>query len=322
MVDLEAAQRFGLIAISDDDEQYPAGPPAAESRPAAAVTAPSKRSAITCGHPIPQPPFWGRRVLQEIPLKAALGFMNEVMLFQVQWQYRKRRRSVAEFKKYIDTQVRPIYRELVERCQRENIINPAAVYGYWPCNSDGDDLIIYEPPEGGAPPARGAEIARFTFPRQRKSPHWCLSDFWRPLESDETDIIAFSLVTAGRRVSEVAHQWFSENRYQQYLFLHGLGVETAEALAEYVHKQVRVELGIAAGDAREMKKLFQQGYQGSRFSFGYPACPRLEDQVTLLKLLDPEPIGVTLSDGYQLDPEQSTSAVIAHHPDARYFNVR
>ncbi|MCH7871509.1 MAG: methionine synthase [Planctomycetes bacterium] len=311
VVDLEAAQRFGLIAISDDDEQIPA-----------AATAVAKRSAITCDHPVPHPPFWGRRVLQEIPLKAALGFMNEVMLFQVQWQYRKRRRSVEEFKKYIDTQVRPIYRELVEQCQREGIINPAAVYGYWPCNSDGDDLIIYKPPVASGPPARGAEIARFTFPRQSKPPHWCLSDFWRPLESGQTDVVAFSLVTAGQRVSEVAHQWFSENRYQQYLFLHGLGVETAEALAEYIHKQVRVELGIAASDARDMKKLFQQGYQGSRFSFGYPACPRLEDQATLLKLLEPEEIGVTLSDGYQLDPEQSTSAVIAHHPDARYFNVR
>ncbi len=271
----------------------------------------------------PQPPFCGRRVLKEIPLKAALGFMNEVMLFQVQWQYRKRGRPIEEFKKYIDTDVRPIYRELVERCERENIINPAGVYGYWPCNSDGDDLIIYEPPTGkGGPPTRAAEIARFTFPRQSKRPYWCLSDFWRPLESNESDVIALSLVTAGRRVSEVAHQWFSENRYQQYLFLHGLGVETAEALAEYIHKQVRVEHGIAADDAREMKKLFQQGYQGSRFSCGYPACPRLEDQATLLKLLEPDEIGVSLSDGYQLDPEQSTSAVIAHHPDARYFNVR
>lgn len=166
------------------------------------------------------------------------------------------------------------------------------------------------------------EIARFTFPRQRKAPYWCLSDFWRPVDSGVTDVVAFSIVTSGRRVSEVAREWFARNDYQKYLFLHGLGVELAEALAEYIHKQIRSELGIADHDARDIQRLFQQGYQGSRYSFGYPACPNLEDQTKLMVLLRPERIDITLSEEFQLEPEQSTSAIVAYHPAARYFNVR
>ncbi|MCA9245112.1 MAG: hypothetical protein KDA32_14230, partial [Phycisphaerales bacterium] len=151
------------------------------------------------------------------------------------------------------------------------------------------------------------------------------SDFWRPrngADSPQADIAAFHIVTAGRRVSEVARDWFANNDYQQYLFLHGLGVETAEALAEFLHKQVRVELGVADKDARELQRLFKQGYQGSRYSFGYPACPRLEDQAKVMELLRPERIDVELSEEFQLEPEQSTSAIITIHPEARYFNVR
>ncbi|MCG3128509.1 MAG: Glutamate mutase sigma subunit [Phycisphaerae bacterium] len=392
-LDLDAEQRFGLAAIgetAEDDDAVAEGPLVAASAidRARAAAPPRRRSEIPIDNAIPAPPFWGARVLEHIPLKAALGYMNEIMLFQVQWGFRKRGRAGDDFRRYIDRDVRPIYRELVARCEREAILRPQAIYGYWPCNSDGDDLIIWDTAtkprsheatkgegatkpgsHGGtkgkeglesmasapgstpialaspglssdraapslrgsfglpsrsplSPSQRGCEVARFTFPRQQKPPHWCLSDFWRPVESGETDVIALSLVTAGQRVSEVAREWFARNEYQQYLFLHGLGVETAEALAEYVHKQVRMELGIAGDDARERQKLFQQGYQGSRFSFGYPACPNLEDQAKLMQLLEPQRIGVSLSDEYQLDPEQSTSAVIAHHPAARYFSVR
>ncbi len=352
-LDVEIEQRYGLREIGETEETDDETPLTAPAEPAAATAHPAvhARSGIATDQPIPAPPFWGARVVERIAPRAALGYVNEVMLFQVQWQFRKRGRSAAEFKRYVDRDVRPILRELLARCEQEDILQPQAIYGYWPCHSEGDDLIVYAPPgadgapadapvgepmlahggagttvrrRDGAPHAAPAltEIARFTFPRQSRSPHWCLADFWRPRSASAPDVVAFQIVTAGRRVSEVARQWFARNEYQQYLFLHGLGVELAEGLAEYVHKQIRAELGIGGGDAREIPRLFQQGYQGSRFSFGYPACPRLEDQALLMKLLRPERIGVTLSDEFQLDPEQSTSAIVSHHPQARYFNVR
>ena len=285
------------------------------------------RSDVATDNPIPAPPFWGRRVIERIDLQSVLGYVNEVMLFQVQWQYKKQRRSAEDYEAYVKQELRPILHELVERCVRENILKPQAVYGYWPCNSDGDDLIIYNPPDGPAgliDPTTFArtEVQRFTFPRQHRKPFWCLSDFWRPVDSGEIDVVAFSIVTAGRRVSEVAAEWFAADRYRDYLHLHGLGVECAEALAELLHKQIRMELAIAGDDARDLKKLFQQGYQGSRFSFGYPACPNLEDQARLWPLLEPDRIGMALSDAFQLEPEQSTSALVSHHPAARYFSVR
>ncbi len=288
------------------------------------------RSEISTDNPIPAPPFWGARVIEKINLQTVLPYINEKMLFGVQWEYKPGGRKREEYESYIRTTVRPILHELAKRCAQENILLPQAVYGYWPCNSEGDDLIIYEPPAAGAngngrldPGSfERREIQRFTFPRQEKPPFWCLSDFWRPVSSGEIDVAAFHLVTVGRRVTEVAHDWFKQNLYRDYLHLHGLGVESAEALAEYMHKQIRMELGIASQDAMEVRKLFQQGYQGSRYSFGYPACPNLEDQAKLWPLLQPERIGVTLSEEFQLDPEQSTSAIITHHPEARYFNVR
>jgi len=317
----EAEQRRGL---QDVDAEELAAAPLAGQAAVGAASAGRPRSDIGHTYPVPRPPFWGARVLERIDLRAPLAFVNETMLFQVQWGFRKKRRSAEEWQRYVAGEVRNIYRELVARCERESILRPQAIYGYWPCNSEGDDLIVFAPPAGSLdrPELHGAELARLRFPRQRKAPYWCLADFWRPAASGVVDVVAFSLVTAGRRVSEVAREWFAANEYQQYLFLHGLGVELAEALAEYLHKQIRVELGIAGGDAREVTKLFQQGYQGSRYSFGYPACPRLEDQRTLVKLLGAERIGITLSDEYMLDPEQSTSAIVAYHPEARYFNVR
>jgi len=282
-------------------------------RPAAGSPMPA--SDIARDVPVPTPPFWGARVIERIPLRAVLAYVNEVMLFQVQWQFRKKGRPADEFRRSIDSEVRPIYRELVARCEREEILQPRAVYGYWPCNASGDDLIVYDPHEPDRP------VARFTFPRQHRPPHWCLADFFRPLGSGERDVVAFSIVTVGGQASRTARQWFQEDRYRDYLYLHGLSVETAEALAEYIHKQIRVELGIAGRDAREIRDLFRQGYQGCRYSFGYPACPRLEDQALLWRLLEPGRIGVTLSEEFQLEPEQSTSALICHHPQARYFKA-
>jgi 5-methyltetrahydrofolate--homocysteine methyltransferase len=354
---IESEQRFGLreIAESDDGDSgsAPSAAPAAEPSLAAAErlpASPARRSDIRHEQPVPQPPFWGARVIERIELKAALAYVNETMLFQVQWGFRKKGRSPEAWKQYVDREIRPIYRELVERCEREGIFELRAAYGYWPCAADGDDLIIFEPrpaycavnaardalasPAGpSAALARAAsqplrQLARFSFPRQSRPPYWCLADFWRPLGSEPVvpsapavDVVAFQIVTAGRRVSEVAREWFAANDYQRYLFLHGLGVETAEALAELIHRQIRIELGIAGQDARERQALFKQGYQGSRLSFGYPACPRLEDQATLMELLQAERIGITLSEEYQLEPEQSTSAIVTSHPQARYFAV-
>ena len=329
-LEAEIEQRYGLRSV--DVEVSPPGSmglrPVSSSTTAARhgpVGPEAVRSDIPHDTPVPQPPFWGTRVLDQIDLSTPLAYINETMLFQVQWGFRKKRRSPDEWQKYVAGAIRPIYRALVERCEREAILQPQAIYGYWPCNSSADDLIIYTPPLDPSVPwplGPSPKLLRFTFPRQKKPPYWCLSDFWRPASAGVVDVVAFSLVTAGRRVSEVARQWFAQNEYQQYLFLHGLGVELAEALAEYIHKQIRAELGLAAHDARDLHKLFQQGYQGSRYSFGYPACPNLEDQVPLMKLLAPERIGVSLTDGFMLDPEQSTSAIISYHPQARYFNVR
>jgi 5-methyltetrahydrofolate--homocysteine methyltransferase len=280
-----------------------------------------ERSEVAADNPIPAPPFWGARVIEHLPLDSVLAIINEVMLFQVQWQFKKKGRGPEEYQEYLEREVRPIYRELIERCRREDILKPQAIYGYWPCNSEGDDLIIYRPPEPGEEPARD-EIMRFTFPRQNRPPFWCLPDFWRPYESGEFDVAAFAIVTSGRRASQIAQEYFQQDRYRDYLYLHGLSVEAAEAMAEYLHQQVRMELGIAGQDARDLKKFLQQGYQGSRYSFGYPACPNLEDQAKLFELLQPGRIDVSLTEEYQIEPEQTTSAIIAHHPEARYFNVR
>jgi 5-methyltetrahydrofolate--homocysteine methyltransferase len=274
------------------------------------------RSDISRDEPVTQPPFWGRRVVEHIDARAALAYLNENMLFQVQWQYRKNRRSPEDFKRYINDEVRPILRRLLEQCERENILQLQAVYGFWPVQSDGDALIVYDPDD------RDRQLAVFEFPRMGKPPYWCLSDFFKPTSSGLYDVAAFSVVTAGRRVSEVAREWFAADRYQDYLHLHGLGVESAEALAEYIHKQIRVEWGIAGHDARDRQEIFKQHYQGSRYSFGYPACPRLEDQLKLWPLLEPGRIGVTLSEEFQLEPEQTTTALITHHRQAKYFNVR
>ncbi|UCC30322.1 MAG: methionine synthase, partial [Phycisphaerales bacterium] len=276
----------------------------------------SPRSDISRDEPVPEPPFWGGRIVERIEPRAALAYLNENMLFQVQWGYRKSRRGSGEFKRYIDAEIRPVLRELIERCERDKILQLQAVYGFWPAQSDGDTLIVYDPDD------REQQMARFEFPRQGKPPYWCLSDFFKPVAGGVCDVAAFMIVTVGHRAGKVAHDWFEADDYLGYVHLHGLSVELAEALAEYIHKQIRMEWGIAGKDARDKQEIFKQRYQGSRYSFGYPACPRLEDQVKLWPLLNPERIGVTLTEQFQLEPEQSTTALIVHHRQAKYFNVR
>jgi 5-methyltetrahydrofolate--homocysteine methyltransferase len=189
------------------------------------------------------------------------------------------------------------------------------VYGYFPCQSHDDDLILYHDDFK-------TERMRFSFPRQNDDRHLCLSDYFASVDSGKMDVVAFHLVTMGKVASEYSAKLFATNNYKDYLYFHGLSVESAEALAEMWHKKIREELGISGRDAKEMKRLFSQGYQGSRYSFGYPACPNLEDQAKLMALLGGERIGVHLTEEFQLEPEQSTNAIIVHHPEARYFNIK
>jgi 5-methyltetrahydrofolate--homocysteine methyltransferase len=289
------------------------------ARPRGAVrtigdTTHTNRSNISPVVPIPQPPFYGSRVVEDIALDDVFSFVNENALFKGQWQFKQGRRPAEEYQSFVRDTVRPIYEELKGRSKRERLLLPKVVYGYFPGQSSGNDLIIYQDDQK-------TERLRFSFPRQPESKHLCLADFFASVKSGRMDVVAFHLVTMGRRASEYAHELFKGDNYADYLYFHGLSVEGAEALAELWHKRIREELGIAADDAADINKLFHQQYQGSRFSFGYPACPDLEDQAKLFELLEPGRIDVELSEEFQLEPEQSTSAIIVHHPEAKYFSI-
>ena len=273
-----------------------------------------RRGELNRGVAVPRPPFWGPRIVERVPVKAVAAYLNERMLYQFQWGYRKDGRSLDEYKEWAKGELRPLLARLLDRAIRDEILLPQAAYGYWPCAAEGNDVILYCP-------ETGAEIARFSFPRQNRADGVCIADFFRDVDAGERDVIGLQVVTVGARASEVARQWFAQDKYQDYLYLHGLSVEMAEALAEYVHKRIRGELGFAAEEARETEAMLAQGYRGSRYSFGYPACPNLADQKQLLELLGAEAIGITLSEEDQLDPEQSTSAIVVHHPQAKYFSV-
>ncbi|HEX8283039.1 MAG TPA: methionine synthase [Pyrinomonadaceae bacterium] len=278
---------------------------------AAAHTA---RSDVNPDAPIPSAPFYGSRVVEHVPLERVFRFVNETALFKGQWQFKQGRRPADEYRAFVQEKVRPVYDELKLHSERESLLVPQVVYGYFPCQSEGNDLVVYQ--DDGR-----TERTRFTFPRQPAGRRLCLADYFASKESGRVDVVAFQLVTVGRRASEYAHELFRSDNYSDYLYFHGLSVESAEALAELWHKRVREELGIAGRDAAELPKLFHQGYQGSRFSFGYPACPDLEEQTKLFELLGPERIGVELSEEFQLVPEQSTSAIIVHHEEAKYFSI-
>ena len=214
----------------------------------------------------------------------------------------------------ITEKVEPLFRELTAKCLREKILQPKVIYGFYPCYAEGNDLVVLDE-------AAKKEKIRFTFPRQKKEPFLCLSDFFRSKESRELDVLGVQVVTVGSHATAVAKKLFESNQYTDYLYLHGLSVESAEALAEYVHQMIRRDLGIDRSDGASREEIFRQGYQGSRYSFGYPACPNLEDQVKLFTLVPADKIGVSLTEEFQLVPEQSTSAIVVHHPRAKYFNI-
>ncbi len=303
-------------AVKDDEEERLTG---SEAKIAMVLRedAGSKgsRSAVKSDVPIPAPPFLGSRIVDQIDLDDVFSYVNEVALFRGQWQVRKGKMTEEAYRAFVAEKILPDYTALKERIKRDGLLQPRVVYGYFRCFSEGDDLVILND-EGMS------EHLRFTFPRQTADRHLCLADYFASKQSGRVDTVAFTLVTMGRVASEESARLFGANNYKDYLYFHGLSVESTEALAELWHKRIREELGIAAKDAKDIRRLFSQGYQGSRYSFGYAACPNLEDQTKLFALLDAERIGVRLTDEYSLDPEQSTNAIVVHHPEARYFTIK
>ena len=267
----------------------------------------------------PEAPFLGSRLVEDIPLKAVVPYINERTLFQFQWGYRRKGKTSAEHEKFVESEVRPVLRDLIQRCEAEKILEPRAVYGFWRCIPEGDTVKLLHPEDDGK------VVASFDFPRQAGKKRLCIADFFATRKQGtnpaEPDVIALQAVTVGHRATEVALEWFGADKYKDYLHLHGFSVEAAEGLAEYIHREVRAGLGITDEDARDLRKLLAQGYRGSRFSFGYPACPNLADQEQLLDLLGADRIDLKLGDEDQLWPEQSTSAIVCHHPQARYFTI-
>jgi 5-methyltetrahydrofolate--homocysteine methyltransferase len=308
--------RIEKLAAANRDGAGPAA--------ATAVGVPA-RSDVRTDVAVPTPPFWGSRVVTGIDVRDVYPFINPVALFRGQWQVKKGALSDEAYEALLEDEITPVFEALKAKCAAEGILRPAVVYGYFPCVSEGDDLVIFDPAdfEGGSRVARGTprEIERFTFPRQAEKRRLCISDYFRGAGAGEVDVIGMHCVTVGTRASEAAQALFRANDYTNYLYLHGLGVETAEALAEFWHKRMRQELGIANEDSPRIKDLFTQHYRGSRYSFGYPACPEMRDQERLFRLLEPGRIGCVLTENWQIDPEQSTSAIIVHHPEAKYFNV-
>ncbi|MCX5139180.1 MULTISPECIES: methionine synthase [unclassified Streptomyces] len=273
------------------------------------------RSDVAVDNPVPTPPFWGSRVVKGIQLKEYASWLDEGALFKGQWGLKQARAGDGPtYEELAETEGRPHLRGWLDKLHTENLLEAAVVYGYYPCVSKGDDLILLH--------EDGSERTRFTFPRQRRGRRLCLADFFRPEESGETDVIGLQVVTVGSRIGGETAKLFEANSYRDYLELHGLSVQLAEALAEYWHARVRSELGFAGEDPSEVEDMFALKYRGARFSLGYGACPDLEDRAKIADLLQPERIGVHLSEEFQLHPEQSTDAIVIHHPEAKYFNAR
>ncbi|MET9431952.1 methionine synthase [Streptomyces sp. NPDC003036] len=273
------------------------------------------RSDVATDNPVPEPPFWGTRVVKGIPLKDYASWLDEGALFKGQWGLKQARTGDGPtYEELVETEGRPRLRGWLDRLHTENMLEAAVVYGYFPCVSKGDDLILLDD--------SGHERTRFTFPRQRRGRRLCLADFFRPEESGETDVVGLQVVTVGSKIGEATAELFAADSYRDYLELHGLSVQLAEALAEYWHARVRAELGFAGEDPADVEDMFALKYRGARFSLGYGACPDLEDRAKIADLLQPERIGVHLSEEFQLHPEQSTDAIVLHHPEAKYFNAR
>ncbi len=263
---------------------------------------------------IPNPPFWGDRMVTDIDLDEVFSYLTENVLFRGRWGYRRGQLSRQEFENLITQTAQPELERLKARCKKEKLLQPSVVYGYFPCNSEANDVVIFKPESD-------QEIVRLSFPRQDAAPYRCIADFFLPLTAKRRDLIAVQVVTVGSRAAAESKQLYEENQYKEYLLFHGLSVEAAEALAELWHRRIREELAITDQDGSNIDDLVVQKYRGSRYSFGYPACPDLAENRKLFSLLKPERIGVTITEEDQMVPEQTTSAFIVHHPQAKYFRV-
>ena len=295
----------------------------------------AERSPVVGDAPnIPTPPFWGVRVKKDFDLRELFEYINDTALFKNQWQLKTA--SQEDYARLVEQKYRPIKQQLQEEVLASGVFEPKAVYGYFPAQSEGNDVVVYAPGEQYPVPGNeyqanspagdistaGKELMRFTFPRQKEGRKLSIADFFAAKSSGKMDVIGLSLVTMGSKASEETQRLFEGGEYTRYLYLHGLSVETAEALAEYQHKLMRKELGIDSEDSPHIRDLFHQKYRGARYSFGYPACPNLEDQTKLFSVLKPEEnVGVRLTSAFLLEPEQSTSAIVVHHPAAKYFVV-
>ncbi|MEU5610408.1 methionine synthase [Streptomyces sparsogenes] len=290
------AKREAAVAVAEPDE----GP---------------VRSDVATDNPVPTPPFWGSRVVKGIQQADYASWLDEGALFKGQWGLKQARTGDGPtYEELAETEGRPRLRGWLDKLHTENLLEAAVVYGYYRCVSKGDDLVLLNDD--------GSELTRFTFPRQRRGRRLCLADFFRPEDSGETDVVGLQVVTVGAKIGEATAELFAADSYRDYLELHGLSVQLAEALAEYWHARVRAELGFASEDPEDVTDMFDLKYRGARFSLGYGACPDLEDRAKIAELLRPERIGVKLSEEFQLHPEQSTDAIVIHHPEAKYFNAR
>jgi 5-methyltetrahydrofolate--homocysteine methyltransferase len=313
-----------LSRSGDDDPDFGTaiggrdlGPRKSELRKQAAAEAlargealPARSPEVSSDNPVFKPPFLGSRVAKGMAIDEVGEFLNETALFRNQWGFRPER---GENDPAFKDRVRSLLREQLSKAKAEQLLVPQVAWGHFAANADGDDLVIFEDE------TRTNESMRFSFPRQTEEPWLCISDFFRSVASGDPDWASFQVVTMGARVSEEAKRLFDEDQYQQYLYLHGLGVEMAEALAEYWHRRIREELGFVDEDGPTLTGLFRQKYRGGRYSWGYPACPNLEDNAKVVDLLGADRIGVEVSEGFQLHPEQSTTAIVCHHPQAKYF---
>jgi 5-methyltetrahydrofolate--homocysteine methyltransferase len=332
---LHVMDRLGAIkrGFEDDDPDWGRVPSESRVPSRASLGLPEKGSAGDAPADLPSrspdvvtdnevfvPPFLGTRIVKGLPIDEIAGYLNETALFRNQWQFRPESRpdGTTESDDEFKARIRPTLRDELATAKADGLLVPQVVYGYFPANGDGNDLVVW------TDESRSEERARFSYPRQTKAPYYCIADFFRPADGDQVDYAAFSIVTMGPAVSERTAKLFADDRYQEYLLLHGLGVEMAEALAEYWHRRMREEWGFAHEDGPSLAGLFRQQYRGGRYSWGYPACPDLEDNMTVLALLEGERIGLECNEdtGFQYQPEQTTSALVCHHPQAKYFVAR
>jgi 5-methyltetrahydrofolate--homocysteine methyltransferase len=321
----EEARKAARRARHERSQRVAAKRKAAEAEAAGPLP---ERSDVTVDNPLPTPPFWGTRVVKGVSLADYSGMVDERALFLGQWGLRGAKGgSGPSYEELVETEGRPRLRYWLERLSTEGVLAHAAVvYGYFPAVSEKDALLVLEEPRADA-----AERFRLEFPRQRRDRHLCLADFWRPralaVERGEVDVLPLHLVTMGSPIADYANELFAKDAYRDYLEVHGLGVQLTEALAEYWHRRIREELRFPTGDAvaeedpADVEEFFKLGYRGARYSLGYGACPNLEDRTKIVELLQPGRIGVELSEELQLHPEQSTDAMVAHHPEAKYFNA-